>query len=315
MTLTILFLIFALALIIAGASFLTDGSVALARKAKVSELAIGLTIVALGTSMPELVVSVVSALKGSSQIALGNVIGSNIMNILVIIGLTSLICPIKLTKENTFFNIPLVILVSGILCVLCFRVLGVDFMPYKISRLSGIFLLLLFGLFLWHSVRSGKNQEEETHQENMPLWKSILTILLGLGALVWGGNLFLSNAVDLAHMFGVSEYVISATIVALGTSLPELATSVVAALKGRSQLALGNVVGSNVANILLVLGATATISPLSLVGLSSIDVLMLFASSVLLFISAFSFKRYLIDRGDAIILLIAYVVYVYYLLA
>lgn len=324
MLIEILILIAGLALIIAGANYLTDGSVIIARRFNVPELVIGLTIIAIGTSAPELVVSVTSAIKGNTEMAVGNVIGSNIFNSLVIIGVTALVRPIRLSRENSFRNIPLAIITSMFFVFVASSVLGLGFMPDSITRFEGVLLLMGFGYFMWSTIKPSKGVslstrvvELSTDQRRALNRKSLLAIpmvLGGLAGLVFGGDIFLNSAVTLAGALGVSEYVISVTLMAGGTSLPELAACVMAARKGRSQLALGNVIGSNISNILLVLGAASVISPLQLSGTSAVDLLLLLLSSVLLIVTPFTFRRHQIDRPEGVVLIVVYVVYVCWLL-
>lgn len=329
MILDLLILLGGLILIILGANYLTDGSVIIARKFNVPELIIGLTIIAIGTSTPELVVSITSFIKGSSEMAIGNVIGSNIFNALVIIGVTALVRPIRLSRENTFRNIPLGIATSVFFIIITSSLLGVSFMPFKINRFEGILLLIGFFSFMYYTIvisQRGKKVQsiESVYEEEPKPRKNIFgrdTILAfpmifgGLAALIYGGDLFLESAVKIAKSVGISEYIISATLMAGGTSLPELASCVVAARRGKSQLALGNVIGSNISNILLVLGSAAAISPLSLMGVSMVDVVMLLVSSSLLIITPFTFKKGQIDRVEGCILITIYLCYVGWLLS
>lgn len=324
MLIEILILIAGLALIIAGANYLTDGSVIIARRFNVPELVIGLTIIAIGTSAPELVVSVTSAIKGNTEMAVGNVIGSNIFNSLVIIGVTALVRPIRLLRENSFRNIPLAIMTSMFFVFIASSVLGLGFMPDTITRFEGVLLLLGFGYFMWSTIKPSKGgasvvrvaklSAEQRRALNRKSLLAIPMVLGGLAGLIFGGDIFLNSAVTLAAALGVSEYVISVTLMAGGTSLPELAACVMAARKGRSQLALGNVIGSNISNILLVLGAASVISPLQLSGTSAVDLLLLLLSSVLLIVTPFTFRRHQIDRPEGVALIVVYVVYVCWLL-
>lgn len=322
MGLDILLLIVGLVLIIAGANYLTDGSVVVARRFNVSELVIGLTIIAIGTSTPELVVSVASAISGNTEMAVGNVVGSNIFNVLMIIGVTALVRPIRLSRENSFKNIPLAILTSFFFVIITSSVLGVEFMPLKINRFEGVLLLIGFVYFMRTTISGNKSEPKSemppNEQEKLAIKRKTLLaipmIVGGLGGLIFGGDLFLKSAVSLATALGISEYIISVTLMAGGTSLPELAACVMAAKKGRSQLALGNVIGSNISNILLVLGTAATISPLSLSDVTSVDLLLVLFSSVLLIITPFSFKRHQIDRKEGVILIMVYIGYVYWLI-
>ncbi len=327
MFIDILLLVVGLVLIIVGANYLTDGSVIIARKFNIPELLIGLTVIAIGTSTPELVVGITSALKGNTDMAVGNVLGSNIFNSLAIIGVTALIRPIRLTKENAFRNIPFGVITSIIFVVMVSSVLGVSFMPDSITRLQGAILLFGFTLFTYYTIRASRRpkvfnseiSDEITKEvkDSNPFTKkeflSLPMIIGGLAALIFGGDLFLESAVSIAQNLGISEFIISITLMAGGTSLPELASCVVAARKGRSQMALGNVIGSNITNILLCLGASSLASPLSLSGVTIVDILLLGVSSLLLFITPFSFKKGQIDRSEAVILLLIYISYTIWL--
>lgn len=314
----VILLIVGLALILVGANYLTDGSAALARRFNLSEFIVGLTVVAIGTSTPELVVSVVSALHGSGEMAIGNVTGSNLFNGLLILGVSTLIRPVPLTSDNIKKDIPLGILASILLLVVCCDVLLGSDLYNNIGRDEGIILLLLFVVFISYTVFSAKAPEDEEVvevQKQTPMWLIIIMIVGGLAALVFGGNLFQTSAVEVARALGVSESVIAITLLAGGTSLPELAASVVSALKGKAEMAMGNVLGSNISNIFLVLGASATITPLSLGGITMVDLLTVLGASILLWITAFSFKRNKIDRPEAAILIIAYFVYIGYMIS
>lgn len=315
----VILLLVGLALILFGANYLTDGSAALARRFHLSEFIVGLTIVAIGTSTPELVVSVISAIHGSGEMAIGNVTGSNLFNGLLILGISTLIRPVPLTSDNIKKDIPLGILASIVLLVVCCDVLLGSDLRNNIGRDEGIILLLLFVVFISYTIFSAKAPEGEEaveaveQQKQMPIWLMLIMIVGGLAALVFGGNLFQTSAVEVARALGVSESMIAITLLAGGTSLPELAASVVSALKGKAEMAMGNVLGSNISNIFLVLGASATITPLSLGGISMVDLLTVLGASILLWITAFSFKRNKIDRPEAVILIVAYIVYIWYM--
>lgn len=312
----VILLLVGLALILFGANYLTDGSAALARRFHLSEFIVGLTIVAIGTSTPELVVSVISAIHGSGEMAIGNVTGSNLFNGLLILGISTLIRPVPLTSDNIKKDIPLGILAAIVLLVVCCDVLLGSDLRNNIGRDEGIILLLLFVVFISYTIFSAKAPEGEEvveQQKQMPIWLMLIMIVGGLAALVFGGNLFQTSAVEVARALGVSESMIAITLLAGGTSLPELATSVVSALKGKAEMAMGNVLGSNISNIFLVLGASATIIPLSLGGISMVDLLTVLGASILLWITAFSFKRNKIDRPEAVILIVAYIVYIWYM--
>ena len=315
-------LIIGLVLILAGASFLTDGSVIIARRFNIPQLLIGLTIVAIGTSTPEIVVSITSAYKGNTGMAVGNVLGSNIFNALMILGVTALIKPIRLSRENSFKNIPYAIATTLIFVAMASSVFGVGFMPSSINRYMGAALLVGFLLFMISTIKGNKepvsSRKELTDQEKKALTKksflAIPMIIGGLAALIYGGDIFLSSAVNIATALGVSNYIISVTLMAGGTSLPELASCVMAARKGHSQLALGNVIGSNISNILLVLGASSVLSPLALTSVSPVDLIVLMLSSTLLIITPFAFKRHQIDRKEGAILIVIYIAYIVYLI-
>lgn len=312
----VILLIVGLALILVGANYLTDGSAALARRFNISEFIVGLTIVAIGTSTPELVVSVISALHGSGDMAIGNVTGSNLFNGLLILGITTLIRPVPLTSDNIKKDIPLGILASIVLLVVCCDVLLGSDLRNNIGRDEGIILLLLFVIFISYTIFSAKAPEVEEaaeEQKPMPIWLMLIMIVGGLAALVFGGNLFQTSAVEVARALGVSESMIAITLLAGGTSLPELAASAVSAVKGKAEMAMGNVLGSNISNIFLVLGASATITPLSLGGITMVDLLAVLGASILLWITAFSFKRNKIDRPEAVILIVAYIAYIWYM--
>lgn len=312
----VILLIVGLVLILVGANYLTDGSAALARRFNISEFIVGLTIVAIGTSTPELVVSVISALHGSGEMAIGNVTGSNLFNGLLILGISTLIRPVPLTSDNIKKDIPLGILASIVLLVVCCDVLLGSDLRNNIGRDEGIILLLLFVIFISYTIFSAKAPEVEEaaeEQKPMPIWLMLIMIVGGLAALVFGGNLFQTSAVEVARALGVSESMIAITLLAGGTSLPELAASAVSAVKGKAEMAMGNVLGSNISNIFLVLGASATITPLSLGGITMVDLLAVLGASILLWITAFSFKRNKIDRPEAVILIVAYIAYIWYM--
>ena len=263
--LDILFLVGGLALILVGANALTDGAAAVAKRFNISDLVIGLTIVAFGTSAPELVISSMAAMGGSTEMAIGNVVGSNIFNVLMIIGVTACVMPIKVGKGIMSKEIPLVILSSLVLAALANDIWLDGGISNIISRIDGLVLLGFFLIFLRYTfaiARNGGDEEEGEKIKEMPIWKSVLFIAGGLAGLIYGGQLFVDGASGIASALGVSESIIGLTIVACGTSLPELATSVMAALKKNPGIAIGNVIGSNLFNIFLVLGCSATISPL-----------------------------------------------------
>ena len=315
--LSILFLLIGLGLILAGANFLTDGASALAKKFNISPLVIGLTIVAFGTSAPELTVSVVSAIQKSAELAIGNVIGSNIFNILMIVGITALVAPISITKGTLSNEIPLTIL-SSIIVLICANdiFLGTDTINV-LNRADGLLMLCFFSIFLGYSFAIAKNHtnnDESVEIKSLSTGRSILYIIGGLAALIGGGKLFVNGASDIARSLGVNESIIGLTIVAMGTSFPELATSVVAALKKNPEIAIGNVIGSNLFNIFFVLGASATITPLPLGNISNFDLLYLLGASILLFITGKYNRIRIITKKEGAIMVIAYIIYTGYLI-
>ena len=317
----IFLLILGLALILGGANFLTDGSAALTQRFRDPEFIVGLTIVAVGTSTPELVVSVLSAAAGNSDVAIGNIVGSNIFNVFLILGVCALIAPLPLTGGNIRRDLPFLTAVSVLLLLLTSdRLLGLGEVD-AIGRIDGIVMLLLYIALIRYTIRAERRtaaQATQTTQTEKPqrsrsLWLIVVMIAGGLAGLIFGGELFLDSATAIARALGVSESVIAITLVAGGTSLPELASSVVSLLKGKSEMALGNVIGSNIANILLILGLSATIHPLTLGGITRIDLLTVLLSSVLLFVTAFTFRRKAVDRWEGAIFLVIYALYIGYL--
>lgn len=303
-----------LLLVVKGADFLTDGASSIARKFKVSTLLIGLTIVSLGTSLPELVVSSVSAMKGSSDMALGNVVGSNMFNTLAIVGVTALFCPIVCKKDLLLRDIPVNVLVTCTLFVMVYFCNGIGIL----TRMEGITLLTIFviymGFTIYTSLKSSKRTEEAPVEAPMPIWKAIVLIVLGLTALVFGGDWFVDGAAGIAAELGVSESVIALTIVSAGTSFPELATSVVAARKGDTDMAMGNVVGSNIFNIMFILGVASVINPIAAKNISIIDFKILLFSILLLTVFCVVGKRHRIGRWQGAVLTICMIAYYAYLI-
>ena len=311
----ILLLIVGLGLILAGANFLTDGSAAVAQRFRVPEFIIGLTIVAVGTSTPELVVSVLSAAAGNSDVAIGNVVGSNLFNVFLILGVCALIRPLPLTRSNIRRDIPFGMAASLILLAVTSDRLICAGAADRIGRIDGIVMVALYIALMWFTIRTTKRPEavpaDAGAKKPAALW---LAIAGGLAGLIFGGDMFLKSATEIARRLGISESVIAITLVAGGTSLPELASSVVSLLKGKSEMALGNVIGSNIANILLILGVSATIRPLTMGGITTTDILMVVLSSLLLLLTAFTFRRKQIDRWEGAIFLMIYVAYIWYLI-
>ena len=313
----IVLLIGGLLLILVGANALTDGAASVAKRFHISSLVIGLTIVAFGTSAPELTVSVVSALKGSADLAIGNVVGCNIFNTLLIVGCTAAIVPISVTKGTLSKEIPLCILASVVLFICANDVLINKAATNTISSSDGMLLLCFFLIFLGYTFAIAHNgsSEGESEIKDMPVWKSVLFIAGGLAGLVYGGQFFVSGASEIARSLGISESIIGLTLVAGGTSLPELATSVVAALKKNPEMAIGNVIGSNLFNIFFVLGCSATISPLNIQGITNLDLGVLIGSCVLLYIFGWFFKKRTITRVEGIVMIACYIGYTAYLIS
>ncbi|MEI3528509.1 MAG: calcium/sodium antiporter [Alistipes sp.] len=313
----ILLLIVGLGLILAGANFLTDGSAAVAQRLRVPEFIIGLTIVAVGTSTPELVVSVLSAIAGKSDVAIGNIVGSNIFNVFVILGICALIRPLPLTRSTIRRDIPIGMVVSLLLFVLASDALLHLGPTDRLGRGDGILMLILYVALMWYTIRAAGRTEEapaEGTKAPMAAWLAAVMIVGGLAGLVFGGELFLDSATALARQLGVSESVIAITLVAGGTSLPELASSVVSLVKGKADMALGNVIGSNIANILLILGFSATINPLTMGGITTTDLAVVILTSLLLFLTAFTFRRRAVDRWEGVIFLVIYALYIWQLI-
>ena len=316
----VLILLFGLILILGGANYLVEGSSSIAKKFGISEFVIGLTIVGIGTSAPEMVVSFLSSLKGNADMAIGNIVGSNIFNTMMILGITALISPLVITKNNLKRDIPLNIGVTVLLILL-----GLNFTLFKLgdsdqlSRLEGAILLLIFAWYLWRSFKNDsddQNSEEESDSKaSKNMLTSIIMIVGGLAGLIFGGRLFVDSATAIAKIFGVSDKFIAITVMAAGTSMPELATCVVAALKGKGQLALGNILGSNISNILLILGGAALINPLSFAGMTAVDLGAVLISAIFIFLSALLFRKKCLDRVEGAILLIMEIGYVWYLIS
>lgn len=316
----ILLLIGGLILILLGANGLTDGAASVAKRFHIPPIVIGLTIVAFGTSAPELTVSVSSAIKGSADIAIGNVVGSNIFNTLMIVGCTALFAPIVITRNTLRKEIPLCIL-SSIVLLICANDVFLDKASENIlNRVDGLLLLCFFVIFMGYTFAIASKPtttgdaghpviEEETEIKSLPWWKSILYIIGGLAALIFGGQLFVDGATGIARNLGVSESIIGLTLVAGGTSLPELATSIVAALKKNPEIAIGNVIGSNLFNIFFVLGCSASITPLRLSGITNFDLFTLVGSGILLWLFGLFFAKRTITRIEGGIMILCYVAY------
>lgn len=309
MLLSIVLLLVGLGLVVYGSDILVDGASSVARKIGISEFVIGIIIVGFGTSCPELVVSVTGAIDGNSAVSLGNVTGSNIFNILMILGLTAIFSPIAITKDNKTKDIPILLCITIFFCLIALK--------GTINRLDAVLFLAIFAIYLLYNFKAGKAEadaiEEEVVEKNYGTFLSILMIVGGLAGLIFGGKLFVNNAVTLAHALGASDKFIAVTILAVGTSLPELMTCVVAAAKKKGQLALGNIVGSNVFNILLILGISGLIHPLDTSSFNYVDMATLTASVLALLIFANASKKSQLSKPAGISFLLMEVVYMIYL--
>jgi cation:H+ antiporter len=301
----VLLIVVGVALVLFGADKLTEGASSLARRMNVPEIIIGLTIVAAGTSAPELFVSLVSALKETPDMAVGNVVGSNTMNAMLIVGCAAMVAPMIISPSTVKKDIPFSVGASVLLILLA--------LDSFLSRMDGIILLIGFAVFMTYTLMLAKKGSNEAVKESSPVWKNLLYLVFGLAGLVAGSNLFVDSASDVALSLGISEGVVGLTVVAGGTSLPELATSVIAARKGQSAIAIGNVIGSNVFNILMILGLTATISPLQIQGITTIDMAVMLLSVVLIWL--FSYTRYTVERWEGAVLVGGYLVYLGWLIS
>lgn len=304
----VLLLIFGIVVVLKSADWLTNGAVGLATKLGISQIVIGLTIVAIGTSMPEFFVSIVSAIKGTPDLAVGNIVGSNIFNVLLIVGVAATVAPIAIQRATVRRDIPIAIVAS---IMLTFMMLDDN-----ISRIDALILFAAFIAFIWITLRNSKNDANEkdaSTEKVIPTWKSVLFIIFGLVGLVLGSNIFVDNASSLAHGWGISDAVIGLTIVAGGTSLPELATSAVAARKGDSGIAIGNVLGSNVFNILMILGLTGIISPMHIQNITYIDMAVMVISMAMFWL--FSFTKLRVERWEGCVLIACFLGYITWLVS
>ncbi len=319
MTIDILLLLFGLALVVFGAHWLVDGASTIARKAGLSEFVIGLTIVGMGTSAPEMVVSFTGAIQGSGDIAIGNILGSNIFNTLLILGITALILPMDVTRDNRRKDIPVNIAITLLLIVLSLnkKIFGLGESD-TLGRIDGGILVACFIAYMIVAFIEGKKQgaaevKSAPEGKQKSLFVSILLVLLGLAGLVAGGNFFVNSATKIAHAIGVSDKFIAITVLAGGTSLPELATCVVAAAKKKGQLALGNILGSNIFNVMLILGGSALISPLSMGSITNWDWGFLLLSSILVLTGIFTGEKDKIDRADGFLMVFMEILYLFIL--
>lgn len=298
-------------LLVKGADYLVNGSSSMAKRLNVSEIMIGLTVVAFGTSAPELIVNIFAGISGNDAIAFGNIIGSNITNILLILGVAGVINPIITEKNTVWKEIPFSLLAAVVLMILCNDVFFKAAPVNLLSRGDALVLLLFFIVFLTYTFGIPKvEMKDEPEVRLLSMSKTVIYILVGLIALFLGGKLVVDNAIKIARVFLVSEKLIGLTIVALGTSLPELFTSAYAAFKGKSDIAMGNVVGSNIFNLFFILGITGVIHPLSFDRVLNFDFLVLIGVSLLLFLTMFTGKRRRLDRWEAIVFLLLYISYI-----
>lgn len=318
MFLNIIMIVIGFILLIKGADFLVDGASEIAKKFHIPEIVIGLTIVAIGTSMPELVVSVTSALEGHSDLAIGNVVGSNIANMFLILGICSIIKPLNFKKETRIFEIPFTIFATMLLFFLCIN--GSNEQLNVITREEGIILLVLCILFIIYNVIMAKKGEEFDKEDQIieirtydnkevPLWESIFGIIIGIIGLKLGGDLVVDNSVNIAKLLGISEKLISLTIVAFSTSLPELITSIAATKKGETDMAIGNVIGSQIFNILLILGLSATLAPIAYSKSYDSNIMLLIIGSIILGLFPFIGKKNQMTRNNGIVFTLTYIIY------
>ena len=319
MTIQILLLIAGLLLILLGANYLVEGSSSIAKKSGISEFVIGLTIVGIGTSTPEMVVSFMSAIKGNADISIGNIVGSNIFNTMLILGVTALISPLVITKTNLRRDIPMNIIATMLLILLGLNQTIFGIGSNTLSRIDGLILLSLFAYYLYTSFKNDSSEEEvEEEGGEIKLYSGLISAIMivgGLAGLIFGGRLFVDSATEIATLLGVSDAFIAITVMAGGTSLPELATCVVAAAKKRGQLALGNILGSNVSNILLILGGSSLINPLTLKGITPVDFGTMLIGSIFILASAYLFQKKKLDRIEGAILLLMEAGYMTWLIA
>lgn len=313
---TYILLIIGFALLIKGADLFVNGSSNIAKLLRVPTILIGLTIVAFGTSSPEATVSIIAALEGNADVALGNVVGSNILNITLIVGLTAFLYPLRVESETIRKEIPFTLLASVVLLILMSDIALQGSSSNLLTRSDGFILLLFLSIFMYYIIEIGLKSRKEKADEPVPediRWgKNILITILGLAAIIFGGDLVVDNGTEIAYSLGMSETLVGLTIIAIGTSLPELVTSISAVLKKESEIALGNIVGSNIFNILFVLGGSATISPLATNNKMFIDVILMIALTIILLV--FSRTSFRIGKREGFVLVAAYIIYLVYII-
>ncbi|MGN7387877.1 calcium/sodium antiporter [Sporosarcina sp. SAFN-015] len=309
-------LIVGFALLIKGADLFVDGSSNIAKLLRVPSILIGLTIVAFGTSSPEATVSIIAALEGSADVSLGNVVGSNIFNITLVVGVAAFLYPLRVESETIRKEIPFTLLASAALLILMSDISLQGSTSNLLTRSDGFIFLLFLSIFMYYIIELGLKSRKDTAgdpvPENIKWGKNIVITVLGLAAIIFGGNLVVKNGTEIAYSLGMSETLVGLTIIAIGTSLPELVTSISAALKKESEIALGNIVGSNIFNILFVLGASATISPLAVNDKIFMDVILMIALTIVLLI--FSRTNFKIGKREGAVLGIAYIIYMAYII-
>lgn len=306
---TVLFLILGLVILVAGAEFLVRGASSISKKANIPPIVIGLTVVAFGTSTPELTVNLLSAFNGATDIAIGNVLGSNIANILLILGVSASIVPLTVQQDTTWKEIPFALLGALLLFFIGQDVLFDGATTNVLTRIDGVVLLGFFGIFLYYTFGLIKKEEAGPDVTTYPLWASLLMVVGGITGLVYGGNLLVENATIIARLANLSEALIGLTVVAVGTSLPELATSVVAALKKQSDIAIGNIVGSNIFNVFFILGTTATIYPLPFSTALIYDLQINIVATLLLFVFMFIHSKHKLNRWQGVLFILLYCAY------
>lgn len=313
---TYILLIIGFALLIKGADLFVNGSSNIAKLLRVPTILIGLTIVAFGTSSPEATVSIIAALEGNADVALGNVVGSNILNITLIVGVTAFLYPLRVESETIRKEIPFTLLASVALLILMSDIALQGSSSNLLTRSDGFILLLFLSIFMYYIIEIGLKSRKEKADEPVPediRWgKNILITILGLAAIIFGGDLVVDNGTEIAYSLGMSETLVGLTIIAIGTSLPELVTSISAALKKESEIALGNIVGSNILNILFVLGGSATISPLATNNKMFIDVILMIVLTIILLV--FSRTSFRIGKREGFVLVAAYIIYLVYII-
>ncbi|MBD3247955.1 calcium/sodium antiporter [Candidatus Falkowbacteria bacterium] len=321
MWLTLLLFLIGFFLLIKGADILVEGSSSIAKKLKISDLVIGLTIVAFGTSAPELIISVIAAIKGSTGISLGNVIGSNISNTLLILGVAAIVTPLTLKKNTVNKEIPFSLLAVVAVAIMINDYAMDGYTSNALTRSDGLVLMLFFAIFMYYTFGISKQKtnvlENISQKDDIKVysaWQTLLMVVLGLAGLYFGGQWIVNGAKEIAFMFGLSEALVGLTIVAIGTSLPELAASVVAARKGRADMAIGNVVGSNIFNFIWVLGLSSAISPINFDTALNFDILTLVGITVILLMLIYVGKKNILDKYEGIALLSLYVMYISYLI-